>query len=77
MSDDNDRSINHSMKNTNDSTQAILERFHALVDQNLSEEEIEARIKTEFTEEEQQIVTDLILGEIEMEESNHYFPDDA
>jgi hypothetical protein len=63
------------MINLDEHTQDILNRLKAILEDDLSDDEIAARIKKDFTEEEQAIVTDLILGDLEEEESERYFPE--
>jgi hypothetical protein len=60
---------------SHDRTQSIMERLQALLEADLTDEELELRLKSDFTEEEQSMVTDLIMGEIEISESDRYFPD--
>jgi hypothetical protein len=50
----------------------ILQRFQAILEADLSEQEIETRLKTTFTEEEQQILTDTILGAIVASEGERH-----
>lgn len=50
----------------------ILQRFQALIDADLSEAEIEARLKTDFTDEEQSLLTDTILGAIVSSEGDRH-----
>lgn len=52
----------------------ILERFQTLINENLNEDEIEARIKTDFTEEEQKIISETFLSLLESEETERHFP---
>jgi hypothetical protein len=60
---------------SHDRTQSIMERLQALLNADLTDEELELRLQSDFTEEEQSMVTDLIMGEIQMTESDRYFPD--
>lgn len=55
----------------------ILERFQTLIDENLSEDEIEARLKTDFTEEEQRIISETYLSLLETGETERHFPLDG
>lgn len=60
------------MNSTDELIDTILQRFQALIDEDLSEEEIEARIKTDFSEEEQKLITDTILGAIVSSEGDRH-----
>lgn len=64
------------MNSTNDLTDTILQRFQALIEEDLTEEEIEARIKTDFSEEEQTLITDTILGAIVSSEGERHLGED-
>lgn len=55
----------------------ILERFQTLINENLSEDEIEARLKTDFTEEEQKIISETFLSLLEAGEAERHFPLDG
>lgn len=55
----------------------ILERFQTLLNENLSEDEIEARLKTDFTEEDQKIISETFLSLLEAGETERHFPLDG
>lgn len=68
------------MKTDNDSSDRvadILQRFQTLIDEDLSEDEIETRLKTDFTEEEQKIISETFLSLIEAGETERHFPLDG
>ena len=50
----------------------ILQRFQTLIEEDLSEAEIEQRIQTDFTAAEQAILTDTLLGAIAASEGEKY-----
>lgn len=60
------------MNSTDDLTNRILQRFQTLIEEDLTEEEIEARIKTDFSEEEQKLLTETILGAIVSSEGERH-----
>lgn len=60
------------MNSTDELIDTILQRFQALIDEDLSDKEIEARIKTDFSEEEQKLITDTILGAIVSSEGERH-----
>jgi hypothetical protein len=62
---------------SNDRIATILQRFQALVDENLSEEEIATQIKMNFTEEEQTVISEAFLSLIQDNETERYFPLDS
>lgn len=64
------------MNSTDELINTILQRFQALIDEDLSDEEIEARIKTDFSEEEQKLITDTILGAIVSSEGERHLGQD-
>ncbi|MBW4421591.1 MAG: hypothetical protein KME13_20600 [Myxacorys californica WJT36-NPBG1] len=68
------------MNTENDSSDRvadILQRFQTLIDEDLSDDEIETRLKTDFTEEEQKIISETFLSLIEAGETERHFPLDS
>ncbi|MBW4538605.1 MAG: hypothetical protein KME43_05595 [Myxacorys chilensis ATA2-1-KO14] len=68
------------MNTENDSSDRvadILQRFQTLIDEDLSDNEIETRLKTDFTEEEQKIISETFLSLIEAGETERHFPLDS
>ncbi|MBW4523581.1 MAG: hypothetical protein KME18_00080 [Phormidium tanganyikae FI6-MK23] len=62
---------------SSDRVATILQRFQALIDENLSEDEIETQIKMNFTEEEQKVISEAFLSLIQADETERYFPLDS